>query len=32
MMRWTPIQIGLLAIAVAIGAFMVVTTIVGLLN
>lgn len=31
MMRWTPIQIGLLAVAVAIGAFMVASTIIGLL-
>jgi hypothetical protein len=30
MMRWSPIQVGLIAIAVAIGAFMVVTTIIGL--
>lgn len=30
-MHWTPIQVGMVAIAVAIGTFMVATTIIGLL-
>jgi hypothetical protein len=32
MMHWTPAQVCILAIAVAIGTFMVATTIIGLLN
>ena len=32
MQHWTPVQVGLLAIAVAIGTFMVATTVIGLMH